>query len=434
MATPALLLGGRPLADQLAQRTSGLVADTVARVRAEVTFYGSLPEEAIRRDVTRVVRRNLELFIGTLRTETLPDAGEFDALEKSARERAEERVPLADVLGAYHVGSRVWWRVVGGLAGPGDEAAVARAGALLQQYIQLATAAVLAGYGADQAPPPAADHARTTVFHALATGVEIADTARAFGISLAPRYWVLVIRLGVHPDERDPEVATTVAARRKARRLEFELDRIGKGDTLCTVTSGGGVAFIPLHAHAVDATEIGPDPADTAPIDTAAVETAFAALEKQLRDIGRVVGVSSRCAVDLATPDRIPETLSEVRELLEVAARYRPGEPVVRFRDLGLEYQLTRPSRVTRLNAAVLAPLTDPVLRHTLETYLACDANSGATATRLHIHPNTVLYRLRKAADLTGLELGKPRDVVRIMAALAATRSGETLPPPTDFD
>lgn len=63
-----ILVGGRSLADRLAQRTHPLVIETVDLVHRDVTFYRLLPDEALRNDVTTIVRRNLELFISMLRT------------------------------------------------------------------------------------------------------------------------------------------------------------------------------------------------------------------------------------------------------------------------------------------------------------------------------------------------------------------------------
>jgi DNA-binding PucR family transcriptional regulator len=39
-----------------------------------------------------------------------------------------------------------------------------------------------------------------------------------------------------------------------------------------------------------------------------------------------------------------------------------------------------------------------------------------AAAARLHVHPNTLRYRVRRAAELTGLDLDDP--LVRLFASL----------------
>lgn len=63
-----------------------------------------------------------------------------------------------------------------------------------------------------------------------------------------------------------------------------------------------------------------------------------------------------------------------------------------------------------------LGPLAarDPVaarLRTTLEAYFAAQESPGATARKLGLHMNTVLYRLRQAEELLGLATTPPSAV-----------------------
>jgi purine catabolism regulator len=52
-----------------------------------------------------------------------------------------------------------------------------------------------------------------------------------------------------------------------------------------------------------------------------------------------------------------------------------------------------------------------------LATYLACDLDVGATASRLFVHPNTVRYRLSRTEGLLG---GSLRDTATIVNAYLA--------------
>ena len=95
----------------------------------------------------------------------------------------------------------------------------------------------------------------------------------------------------------------------------------------------------------------------------------------------------------------------------------------MRLRDLALEYHLTRPSAATPLLADLLSPLESrSVLLETLESYLDAGCDRSAAAAALHVHPNTVIYRLRKVATLTGLDVGTAPDLVRLVAAVASRR------------
>ncbi len=57
-------------------------------------------------------------------------------------------------------------------------------------------------------------------------------------------------------------------------------------------------------------------------------------------------------------------------------------------------------------------------LLDTLRHYLNHGQNRGATATALHLHPNTVTQRLARIQSLTGLDLTDPAAVVHIRAAV----------------
>ncbi|MEZ4634025.1 MAG: helix-turn-helix domain-containing protein [Caldilineaceae bacterium] len=47
-------------------------------------------------------------------------------------------------------------------------------------------------------------------------------------------------------------------------------------------------------------------------------------------------------------------------------------------------------------------------LVETLEAFFACHGNLSQTATRLHIHRNTLTYRLERIAAITRLDLDDP--------------------------
>lgn len=60
----------------------------------------------------------------------------------------------------------------------------------------------------------------------------------------------------------------------------------------------------------------------------------------------------------------------------------------------------------------------DPVLIETLETYFEKDTRLRETADALHIHRNTLIFRLNKTKDLYGLDPRKFRDAVALQMIL----------------
>ena len=67
----------------------------------------------------------------------------------------------------------------------------------------------------------------------------------------------------------------------------------------------------------------------------------------------------------------------------------------------------------------------DPALVETLSAYLERTGSLEGTARELFVHPNTVRYRLRRVADVTGLTPTIPRDAWSLRMALALGRLGE---------
>jgi DNA-binding PucR family transcriptional regulator len=89
------------------------------------------------------------------------------------------------------------------------------------------------------------------------------------------------------------------------------------------------------------------------------------------------------------------------------------------------------PAAKQRLVADIYRPLLDAgsALLETLTTYLQQAASLEAAARMLFVHPNTVRYRLRRVADLTGLAPTDARSAFVLQTALAVGRLGDSVEP-----
>ncbi|HZE66172.1 MAG TPA: helix-turn-helix domain-containing protein [Sporichthyaceae bacterium] len=124
---------------------------------------------------------------------------------------------------------------------------------------------------------------------------------------------------------------------------------------------------------------------------------------------------------------------------LEVARRRRkPGE-VVPAADLGFYGLLARGTGRGSLETMVeqaLGPLIDADAQsgsdyvRTLDAYLSCDRHLERTAACLHVHPNTVRYRIAKAQEKLGVDLHDVENrfllelALRVQAALGDPEPG----------
>jgi len=134
------------------------------------------------------------------------------------------------------------------------------------------------------------------------------------------------------------------------------------------------------------------------------------------------VGIGGRCR----EPAEIAQAYAQARRTIEIARRLgRQGE-VVAFDELGIHRLLLQVPDLGELRSfaeEVLGRLDAHDRRHragyrkTLAVYLRENGSLQRAAAQLHVHPNTVTYRLNRAAEITGLDLGRYQD--RLMAQVA---------------
>ncbi|SMD25336.1 PucR family transcriptional regulator [Lentzea albidocapillata] len=379
----SFIIGGRPLAARLVTEMPSFVRQVIASLVERVPAYAQLPAEELAGDIYRVTEHALRAFAAVLASGELPSADELRFLRESAARRAEEGVPIDVVLTAYHVGIQVVWETLVPEARPEEISDVLALNALALRYLQLVTPVVSAGY-LDERQTMFDDErsARAT----LLTGL-LAGTVEAPG-----PFVVLALDVPPHPDELLAGVDAAVASRRKLRRLRTELERHSREPVLSSLTPDGGLALLP-----------GED----------------LPLERIVADAARASGVPLTVAAVAAPPSGVATAAVLAREVLLVARGSGPG--LYRLTDVLLEYQLSRPSAALAPLAAIVAPLTDELVQ-TLEVYLRRGSRRPA-ASELHVHPNTVDYRLRRVAELTGLDPTRIEHVTLLTAALAARRA-----------
>nr|WP_246326246.1 PucR family transcriptional regulator [Actinomycetospora corticicola] len=250
---------------------------------------------------------------------------------------------------------------------------------------------------------------RQAALSALLAGASAATASRLGGVRLPERVAVLALDLAPHPDAAGSDGATaTVVERRKLRRLRGELDRQFPGDVLVSLSADAGVVVLPLAGEELPDGPDAPDPL-------------LRRLRNLARDLVVVAGADLRTAVVSARTDDVRAAAELAREVLRVAGLGGGHEAVVQLRDVAVEYQLTRPGPALDALAARLDRLDGhPELERTLHSWLRHDCARRATAADLHVHPNTVDHRVRRIAEMIGLDLGRPGDLVVARAALLA--------------
>jgi len=243
---------------------------------------------------------------------------------------------------------------------------------------------------------------REAAFSALLDGRPGPDIGARYGVTIAERYRVLA--LATQPDrhsDEDDVIGTDLPAQRLRRALS---DRTG-GATLSKVSSTGGTILVP---------------------DT---EVAGTGVEHLVAEIGRTADLSISATVVEASVADLADAAERAHELLDIVQRLDLPAGLYGFDELALEYQLTRPGPALAHLRALLAPLDGhPELLATLRCHIAAGLNRRRTGKTLNLHPNTVDYRLRRIAELTGFHAHRYPDLWYLRSALVV----HSVRPPRD--
>jgi len=146
-----------------------------------------------------------------------------------------------------------------------------------------------------------------------------------------------------------------------------------------------------------------------------------------LAGAGLAVRVGAGRPVDAASAVR--DSLIDAALAVDALARAGERRGTLRFEDFSVADMLLCAADGARLRAsaeALLAPLRDhPQLLEAVVAWFACDLNVNEAAARLHLHPNSLRYRLTRVDEVTGRALHALPNLVDLYLAL---RSEARLP------
>jgi sugar diacid utilization regulator len=252
----------------------------------------------------------------------------------------------------------------------------------------------------------------------IAARLRVAAPVLLPGLGAAPHWQVVVARV----EWEDGQVQAGPVA--QALLEEILVDPLSTGpehsDRIAVAHTGDeAVALVPLPAVAGEH-----DGSETGILAEALLEAVRAPLTAGLETDGRVtLGVSA--AVHSA--EGLRGALEEARHARRVAAA-RPGRVCAAgHQELASHVLLLPfvPDDVRRaFTARLLDPLRDYDRRHraelipTLEAFLDCDGSWTRCATRLHLHVNTLRYRVGRIEQLTGRDLSRLEDKLDFFLAL----------------
>jgi len=344
--------------------------------------------ESCRDNISRV----LELLGDAVAGRAVPPPGEpaYDAARATGRRRAEQGLPLDDVLRSFRMGGRLIWEdLVDQAPAALDAAELREVGTRLWEVVDETSAQVAAEYhAAERAAVRADEQLRAGLWEGLLGGRAgepgfAHEAARILDVPVHGRYLVVLA------DALDP------------RRVE---EALLPQPSVWVRRTGGVAGLLPLRQGSADpvlavlARHADGPVAVSAPVaGLAGVGAGTRQASLALRTLAGEPGLAS-------FDDRLPEALL-----------------------------LTAPDVAARLVELWLGPVLalptaerEPLL-HTLDAWVATGGSPTHTAARVHCHRNTVLNRLHRVAVLLGrpdLDAVPPLELALALRARRTTASG----------
>lgn len=376
------------------------VTDQLVRtIAAEHPGYdgSTVPVDDLRRSCHDNIVSALELLAIAVGADQPPppESVLYDAARATGHRRADQGLPLDEVLRSYRMGGRLIWEDLLGEAKTDarlDADDLRIVGTRLWQVIDETSAQVARAYHATELRIVRADEQRrASLWEGLLSGRggEPAFALEASRILDLRIDGPLAIAAVDHPDPGGA-VVDSLAERLRAGGIPSTWQRRAESH----------VGFIQLAD------------ADLAPT-----------LEILRATPGIAVGVSSVVRGIARTDIAFREALTTLRSI-------EPDVPCVVSYDERLPDALLlgSPEVAERLVTVWLGPvLALPAPEHsalldTLAVWVACGGSTTRTAERVPCHRNTVLNRIRRVVDLTGLPLGDQAPPMELALALRAWR------------
>ena len=346
--------------DELARRMVAVFQDSIPA-------YRQLPEALLHGEIEDMTRRNVGLFLRSMADDRPPSGEELEPFCQSARERAAEGLPIEDLLRAYRLGGRLTWEALSIVATVDEQATLIPGVTRMMAYVDRVSDAVTEAYLDERRHIVSDDERRV---HELFAGLQVKGPLDPDTIELARR----------------------MAFPLKDRYVPFAIGADGSGQIAASLRADGIIAVPEGDRVAGLMTDNGLLPnGDVRAVGPPTPRAELGPVLDDLRlliDVGRGSGQTG----DLSAGDFVPELL--------LARSPHLGALIVE---------------------AVFGPLKDD-LAHTLEVFHDSGADRRRAAEALHVHPNTLDYRLRRVEEATGLRFSDPGNLVTMALAVRYRR------------
>lgn len=397
---------------RIASRREEISDRIVARIRTEIPDY-RLVEEKVIDDVRLITSSHLDLVVSALVDDRALVEADFAATRAGGARRVLQGISLESFQRAARMWGHELWAAVLEESDPAvatqREAALAIAGLVMRHVDELSTHVAEGFLHELQSVWSDREVVRRDLLDGLVSGQgdteRIRRLARSLKLRLAERYVVIVLRgtEALAEDHADQTLAARVALRRIVESARGHL-RFDGHAPLVGMRQGEVVALCPVDG-----------PADIDEFRGRAQALAAALAEGEI-----CVGVGG-CHATIAD---VAASYGEARDAVEIAVGIGVHGRALHFDDVLIDHMVRSTPHAGRILDSTLRPLLDydaakqAELVSTLRAYMESSFNLTRSAEVLQVHPNTVVYRLRRIRELSGRDPHDPNDLLLLFLGL----------------
>jgi sugar diacid utilization regulator len=395
------------------EQLDGFARSIARRLEEEIPAYARVPGSAIEQELIEIETRNLELYLGALADERLPDPEELADLEVASGVRLRQGFPLEAVLRAGRLEAQAMWEIVIAHA-PAES--LARLATLTMQYLDLLNSVSERGYL----------HAREDMGRSLEEAIRLflgrivsgdfADDAEAEAEARLLGYDLSALRIGVVIEPGSlPAVARSVVDMRLADVVRDLRRRFP--DSPAGLVDLGVVLAVP-----------------------------GASADEVARILATTIGSGDDGGFHLTAGLGSPRagahgmmvSLREARRARALGSLLEPQGQVHKYDELRLLDLFKQDATTDSFVQEVLGPVLGRDKRsrahivETLDAFFAAGMVRKAAAAQLGIHPNSLDYRLRMIEATLGYPVRSGNSAFKLQLALKLLplTGAEALRPP----
>ncbi|MFE4499892.1 PucR family transcriptional regulator [Rhodococcus sp. NPDC056743] len=393
-----LMLGGEP-ASTAVRDFVPLAAELVKNFSRASPTFKAFNMQSVQEDMVAVTAQGLQLAIQLMDHRKLPTDRDLDSIHTLTVRQAHKGVPLSAILALTDEGISVIRNRILSRADAEDAANLKELNQLLFTAAQRLHSFVSVSYlAAIPAGAQLEESSAGALVKAMLDGGDPTEIALQMGIELAPRY--LVLRLLVNLPKPRPGARDGAHQRLQAYR------DLAAAQAKVAAHFGAKLLEAPAPQRGLVLIEGTPH---------------WGLVSEVVRQAQAKIGVEITAVGENAALEDLAAAQRTTRELVHLVRRLGLPAQSYRMEDLALEYQLTRsgPGRDSLID--LLRPLdNNPELLQTLSVHLANDQHRQRTASALGLHTNTVDNRIKRIAQLTGLDPTLPSELLKLRAAMIA--------------